>query len=133
MDQDEIQFIYFWIREHERQQLQQLGRLLGVSFEAHEVRGWAKQGGAATRYKDHDAVLMPLTLALRPELREALIKMVGLNGMSAPEGYQKRDGEFMVNLGDIPIEEFKNFLQYGVEPPSAKRMAEEQRRESERS
>lgn len=109
MDPIEREFLNYWIREREYDQVGQMGRLLGVMFQAGEVRSW-REGGGGEGYDDEDNILVPLTFALRPEAREAIRKMVGSDGMKLPEGYQKQSGEFVVDLGKVSPQDFIDFV-----------------------
>lgn len=92
--------------------MEQIGRLLGVLFSAGEVRGWAKQSeGPIMGMSDEDTLLVPLSFMIRPESREGIQKMVGQQGLSLPEGYKRKDGEVVVDLGQVTPEEFKQFVE----------------------
>jgi hypothetical protein len=111
MDPLERDFLAFWSREKEFDQMQQIGKLMGVFFNAGEVRSWKGEGGSATGFEDGDNVLVPLTFMLRPESREAVQKIVGLDGLALPPGYRKGAKEMVVDLGKVTPEEFKAFVE----------------------
>lgn len=110
MEPEELEFLYFWVREVENERTMHLGKLLGTAFRAGDIRDWAKKGEQTT-YKKNDVVLMPLTLALRPDLREALIRMVGAAGLALPKGYTPTQNEQVVDLGQVSPQEFIDFVQ----------------------
>lgn len=99
----------FWARESRKEFIQEIGKLLGVFFKAGDIRKWKDDGGSGA-YQDNDDILIPLSIALRPEMREHLQKMVG--GMALPDGYKKGKFEQVVDLGRLPIEDFKYFLKH---------------------
>lgn len=110
MDPIERAFAAYWIKEQQYDQMQQIGRMLGVMFSAGEVRGWRAAGEGGEGYDDEDSVLVPMTFMLRPESRDGVQKMVGSEGLALPKGYKKRDGELIVDLGKVSPEEFKAFV-----------------------
>lgn len=119
MDPIERDFMAYWIREREYDQMQQLGRLLGVFFNAGEVRGWKGQGETgAGGYDDTDNLLVPLSFMLRPEARDGIQKMVGSAGLALPKEYKVRNGEIVVDLGQVDPKEFIEFVNRNrVVPP----------------
>lgn len=110
MDAIEREFLAFWLREREADQMSQAGRMLGVLFKAGEVRAWKKEGTGDSGYDDEDDVLVPLSFMIRPEGREGLQKLVGSSGLSLPTGYRKQNGEIIVDLGKVTPEEFQAFV-----------------------
>ena len=109
MEPEERIFRAYWVRESRKEFVQDLGRLLGVMFKAGDIRNW-KDGGPAHIYQDEEDILVPLSIALRPELRDGLRQMV--QGLAAPSDYSKKKGEIMVDLGRVSAEDFKYFLQH---------------------
>lgn len=99
-------FLSYYLREKEYDQMEQLGRLLGVMFKAGEVRSWKQSGDSGDGFDDEDNVLVPLTFQLRPETREGIQKMVGSDGLAMPKGYRRADGEYVVDMGKVTPEEF---------------------------
>lgn len=108
MDPEIRAFCYFWKSEHSRQQLDDLGQLLGASFTVADIKSWRadKSGGY---YDDKDRLRLPLALSLRPELREGLLKMVG--GMVLPKDFVKGENEVVVDLGRTTPQEFQEFIE----------------------
>lgn len=106
-------FLAFWVREREYDQMQQLGRLMGVFFNAGEVRKWKGEGGKpdGSGFEDEDNILVPLAFMLRPEARESIQKMVGQDGLALPQGYRRKEGEVVVDLGKVSKEEFLEFVE----------------------
>jgi len=84
-------------------------RYLGVQFTAGEIRRWSA-AGKGKEYLDEDPVLLPLALSLRPELQQALIKMVGGEGVALPAEYRKGQNEIVVDLGKVSPGEFMAFF-----------------------
>ena len=83
------------------------------------------QNAGTPDYKKDDMVFLPLALALRPELRDMLIKMVGGDGgLAMPRDYQGQRNEVMVDLGKVSHQEFLDFVQKKILPRS-KSQAEE--------
>ena len=107
---EERAFLYFWTKEVENERIGQIGRLLGTTFEAREIRSWAKAGGNAAEYKDSDKVLVPLAMAIRPDYREGLMKLVGGSGMALPPEYQKKKNEIVMDLSKVSPQEFLDFF-----------------------
>lgn len=124
MDPEELQFRYFWAKEVERERMMQVAKMIGTAFTAGEVRKWAEQGDGTREYKKNDLIYMPLTLALRPELREMLIKMVGADGLMMPKDYQGRKNEIMIDMGQVSHQEFRDFVEKKI-LPKPKRQTEE--------
>ncbi len=116
MSPEERAFAYFWLKEVENEQMSQLGRLLGTSFRAGEIRSWAAKGGSPPDYKNSDKVLVPLSFGIRPELRESLIKLVGSDGMMLPSDYKRQKNEMVVDLSKVSPQEFKDFLTKKILP-----------------
>jgi len=125
MDIEELQFRYFWVKEVERDRMLQLGKMIGATFTAGDIRKWSLQNAGTPDYKKDDMVFLPLALALRPELRDMLIKMVGGDGgLAMPRDYQGQRNEVMVDLGKVSHQEFLDFVQKKILPRS-KSQAEE--------
>lgn len=111
MDPVERNFIAFWLKEREQDQMTQIGRLLGVFFKAGEVRRWKESGpGGGSGYDDEDHVLVPLSFMIRPESREGIQRLVGTEGLALPKEYQKAANETVVDLGQVSPEAFKEFV-----------------------
>lgn len=116
MDPLERSYLFFWVREREFDQMQQISRMLGVMFKAGEVRSWKE--GSGDSLDDEDHLFVPLTFMLRPEAREGVKKMVG-NGLPLTD-YRKAPNEVVVDLGQVSPEEFKEFVQkHRVKPPES--------------
>jgi hypothetical protein len=107
---EERAFLYFWVKEVENERLGQIGRLLGTTFSAGEIRSWGKKNGESAEYKNADKVLVPLAFAIRPEFREGLMRMVGSAGMVLPSGYKKAPNEVVVDLSKVSPQEFLDFF-----------------------
>lgn len=107
MDAEIRAFLYFWVQERNKQQILELGRLLGAFFTAGEIRAWGSNDKGT--YRDEDPILIPLSLAIKPELRDGLRKMVG--GVALPEGYAKGANEVVVDLGQVSTQEFIEFIE----------------------
>jgi len=126
MDQEELQFRYFWAKEVERERMLQLGKMVGSTFTAGEIRKWSAQGEGSNDYKKDDMVFLPLALALRPELRDILIKMVGGDGgLAMPRDYQGQRNEVMVDLGKVSHQEFLDFVQKKILPKPKSQVEED--------
>jgi len=119
MDPIEREFLAYWTREREFEQMEQLGRLLGVMFDASEIRSWGKSGGGSG-FDDTDSVLVPLTFMLNPDSRQAIQKMVGsASGLTLPAGYRKGQNEYVVDLGKVSPQEFMDFVRQNQVQPKA--------------
>ena len=51
-------FLYFWVKEVENERLNSLGRSLGTTFTAGEIRSWKASGSGSPEYKDQDKVFL---------------------------------------------------------------------------
>lgn len=102
-------FLFFWVQESRRDQMRDVGRLLGANFSAGEIRMWSKGGNDKGVYQDEDIIFLPLSLSIKPELREGLMKMVG--GMPTPKGYRPGANEVLVDLGQTTVDQFKDFIE----------------------
>lgn len=112
MDQIELDFLMYWQRQKEFDQMEQFGRLLGVLFNAGEVRGWNSTEDTPFGMDDEDNLLIPLSFMLRPESREGIQKLIGQrSGLSLPKEYKQKAGEIVVDLGKVSPEEFKAFVE----------------------
>lgn len=100
-------FLFFWVRENEREKNQEFGRMIGAHFTAGDIRAWGT--GDKGIYRDEDPIFMPLSLALRPELREGLSRMVG--GVRLPSDYKKKANEVVVDMGQVTPKEFIDFVE----------------------
>lgn len=115
MDHEERAFLAYWVREARREQMAEMGKLLGVFFSVGEIRSWgAPDSGKPTVYKDNENILVPLSIVLKPELREGLKKMVG--GLALPDGYKKGAKEVVVDLGGVSPDDFMYFAKHGRLP-----------------
>lgn len=110
-------FLTYWVNQVEERRISMLGRMLGVNFTAGEIRSWSK-AGSERDYKDKDNVLIPLSLIMKPELRDNLIKMVGGESMPLPKGYRKSRNEVVVDMGKVTPEEFIEFVKNKTPPKS---------------
>jgi hypothetical protein len=109
MEPEEVDFLYFWVKEVENSRMLQIGKLMGVCFTAGEIRSWGKKGQQG-EYKDEDKVLVPLSLILKGEFKEGLIRHVGGDMMPLPPGYRKGKNEVVVDMGKVSPEEFINWV-----------------------
>lgn len=108
MDPELRAFLFFWVRELQDDRMTALNRFLGVNFTAGEIRQWAAKIDTKGAYKDSDNVFVPLSIAIRPELREGLVKLVG--GVRLPDGYVKKPHEVVVDLGQVSTQDFIDFV-----------------------
>jgi hypothetical protein len=109
MESEVMDFIYFWVKEVENTRMMQIGKLIGACFTAGEIRSWGK-AGPASEYKNEDRVLVPLSLILKPEFKEGLIKFVGGDMMPLPPGYAKAKNEVVVDMGKVSPKEFMDWV-----------------------
>lgn len=109
MDPEVQAFLSYWVQKIQADQFNTLGRLLGVLYTAGEIREWGKQSGEKGSYQDADPVNMPLTMALRPELREGLVRLVG--GLTLSKDIKVGQNEMVLDLGRTSIQDFKEFVE----------------------
>lgn len=118
-----IDFLHYWVKEVENTRMMQIGKLIGACFTAGEIRSWGKTGQTG-EYKDTDKVLVPLSLILKPQFKEGLIRFVGGDAMPLPDGYTKGAREVVVDMGKVSPQEFmdwvKNLHKNNPIPPSSK-------------
>jgi hypothetical protein len=114
MEPEERAFIAYWVRESRREQMSEIGKLLGVFFSVGEIRKWGGPDTGNHTYRDDENILIPLSIVLKPELREGLKKMVG--GLALPDGYKKGAQEVMVDLGGVSPDDFMYFAKHGRLP-----------------
>jgi hypothetical protein len=109
-------FLYYWVQEVERNRFIQLGRTLGTYFQAGDIRRWARlaQGQGYDEFEDSDPISIPLTLALKPELKDWMIKLT--SGLGTPQGYTKGKHEVLVDMGRFTKEEYVDFLTKRIIP-----------------
>jgi hypothetical protein len=111
MSAEERAFLYYWVKEVENEKVAQLGRLLGTTFTAGEVRNWGVASAQSSNlFQRNDKVFVPLALAIRPDYRESLIKYVGGDGIPLPKDYQKGKNEVVMDLSKVKPQEFLDFL-----------------------
>lgn len=109
MESEILDFIYFWVKEVENSRMMQIGKLIGACFTAGEIRSWGRKG-TNSEYKDEDKVLVPLSLILKPDFKEGLIRFVGGDMMPLPDGYHKAKNEIVVDMGKVSPQEFMNWV-----------------------
>src|SRR5208282_4193376 len=109
MESEVLDFIFFWVKETENSKMFQLGKLLGACFTAGEIRSWGKKG-QSNEYNNDDKVLVPLSLILKPDFKEGLIKFVGGDMMPLPDGYTKAKNEVVVDMGKVSPQEFMDWV-----------------------
>lgn len=115
MEPEERAFLAYWVRQARQEQMSEVGKLLGVFFSVGEIRRWgAQDSGKEHTYRDEENILIPLSIVLKPELREGLKKMVG--GLALPDGYKKGAKEVVVDLGGVSPEDFMYFAKHGRLP-----------------
>ncbi len=122
-----MDFIIHHHKQFEDSRILSFAKLLGASFTAGEIRSWSKQssGGEAKIYKNHENVVVPLSLVLKPELREQLKKMVG-NTIQPAGDYVPKEGENVIHLGQVSTEDFKYWLRNRKLPEETLRNMQEQ-------
>ncbi len=109
MDPEIRAFLYHSVQKHQAEQMREFGRALGVYFTAGEIRSWTKGEGGKVYYEDSDGLTLPLSLTLKPELRDHLTKLV--SGTPLPRGYVKGDKEVVVDLGRVTTQQFRQVLE----------------------
>lgn len=100
-----LAWTYRWYRKIEDDFFVGLMQILGVLWTREDVErmGETKQGTKGAP----DELMVPLALAIKPELRDALHKMFGTKGQMIGGGeYRSQPDEEVVNLGELPPGEF---------------------------
>lgn len=105
--------MYHSVQEFWKGRIKDLGKLLGAYFTVGEVREWSRKDSGGS-FRDEDPIFLPLSLSIKPELREGLMKMVG--GMPLPKEYRKAENEVVVDLGQVTAKEFIEFIEQNRNP-----------------
>jgi hypothetical protein len=103
-----LRFTAHWLQKREADVSEMVMRLLGTSWSREEVQRMADNKSAPP-----DEVFLPLAMAVNPELGEQLREMfrVGKGAFIGGGEYLPGQGEQVVGLGDLPVDQFKRLAQ----------------------
>jgi hypothetical protein len=104
-----LQFTVHWLQKGESDLMDALMRLLGCVWHREDVVKMLKGETAAAP----DRVFLPLAMGCNPQLGEQLKELFRLHkGKFIGAGeYQPSQGEQVIELGDLPVDEFKQWAQ----------------------
>ncbi len=124
-----LAWTYRWLRKVEDDGLAALMKILGVLWSRDDVDHMVNSKEGA---KVQDEAMIPLALAVNPELREGLQKIFRITkGRWIGGGeYQGRAGDEVVELGDLPPEEFLQWANAATGALQGMAQEQEHRRES---
>jgi hypothetical protein len=98
-----LRFTVHWLRKRETDLMDWWLKVLGIVWTREDVEAMQKPSGPA------DRVFLPLALACNAELTESLKQMFSKSSQVAMGDYLPAPGEEIVELGDMPPEEFKRW------------------------
>lgn len=103
-----LRFTVHWLQKREGEVVDLAMRLLGTSWSREDVQKMMDNKAAPP-----DEVFLPLSMAVNPELGEQLREMfrVGKGAYIGGGEYLPQPGEQVVNLGDLPVDRFKQLAQ----------------------
>lgn len=84
--------------------------MLGTYWTVEDIRNLDKKQKGTSNYANDDTVVLPLTLAVNPQIKEWLVKMVGKGVAIAGGDYAPQQGEQIVELGEMSKEAFINWI-----------------------
>lgn len=112
-----LRFTAHWLQKRESDVADLLMKLLGTAWSREDVTKMME-----TKSAPPDDIFLPLALAVNPELGEQLREMfrVGKGAFIGGGEYLPGAGEQVVELGDLPAEDFKRLAQMasGAAAPS---------------
>jgi len=115
-----LQFTVHWLQKRDTDLMDTVMKLLGTVWTRDEVVQMSGQENAAAP----ERVYLPLALGCNPELGEQLKQLfrVGKGPFIGAGEYVPQPGEDVVELADLPVEQFKQWAQMatgaGGEPTS---------------
>ena len=99
-----LRFTVHWLRKRESDLMNWATKVLGVVWSRDEVRQMSKTSMIG------DEVFIPLSIAVNNDLPEHLKKMFSSSGSQIGGGdYKPAPGEEIVELGEMPVDEFKRW------------------------
>lgn len=105
-NQELLHFTAYWLQKRETDLFATLGKMLGVVWNRDQIAAMQSDNQPSTAPKD---LFLPLSAAVNPDLVKGLTKLFRISkGGSFIGGgeYIAQKGEEVVNLGDLPQEEF---------------------------
>ena len=121
-------FSYHWLRKVDKDQWKSLGSHLGTMWSRAEINRLVD--APAGPKEGQDAVFVPLSLVINPDLVEGLVTKGSADRQLAPSaasgpsntgdglntGMALPSGEEVVNMADLPKDEFLNVIRKGGLP-----------------
>lgn len=98
-----LRFTAHWLRKREDELMDWAQRILGVVWTRSDVQQMGKPSHIG------DRVFLPLAMGVNGELAESLQQMFGKGQMVGGGAYKPSPGEEIVELGDLPADEFKRW------------------------
>jgi hypothetical protein len=103
-----LRFTAHWLQKRDAELTDLVMKLLGTTWSREDVTRMAENKSAPP-----DNVFLPLSLAVNAELGEQLREMfrVGKGAFIGGGEYMPQPGEQVVQLGDLPVDDFKQLAQ----------------------
>lgn len=103
-----LRYTAHWLQKRDADVVESAMRLLGTSWSRDDVTKMAE-----TKSAPPDNIFLPLALAVNTELGEQLREMfrIGKGAFIGGGEYMPQPGEQVVQLGDLPAEDFKRLAQ----------------------
>jgi len=104
-----LEFTAYWLQRREEDFFKTLSKILGVQWSRDDVKRMS--GDKQSSVIPEDAFI-PLALGINPEILKGLQKMfaIGTDGAIAGGEYVPKAGEQVVELGDLPPDQFLQFV-----------------------
>jgi hypothetical protein len=101
-----LRFTVHWLQKRDNDLLDAVTKLLGTTWTRTEVEQMVRGGDSAAA---PDRVFLPVTLGCNPQLTEQLKELfrIGKGSFIGGGEYQPSGGEQVVELGELPVDEFK--------------------------
>ncbi len=100
-----LHYTAYWLQKKETENFDKWAKMLGVVWTRDQI---ASMSGKTQKATAPNEIFIPLAQAINPELFDGLKKMFRVSEGSFIGGgeYTQSTGEEVVNLGDLPREEF---------------------------
>ena len=103
----QLQYVYYWLSKVDTDWFNRLEDALGTRWNSDKIKGLLGGGSKSTQ----DEFRVPLSLVIRPELRDTLKKEIDATiGYSGAE-YKPGEEEKVEDLSTWSVEEFKDLIE----------------------
>jgi hypothetical protein len=104
-----LEFTAYWLQRREEDFFKTLSKILGVAWSRDDVKKMSEDKKSSVIAAD---AFIPLSMAINPEVLKGLQKMfaIGTDHAIAGGEYVPSAGEQVVELGDLPPDQFLKFV-----------------------